>query len=432
MPRDKKVSKKAAAAAAAAAAQSGGGDEEEVASITSDHTDSTAQLSDDEGPSEIEVYEQKVREAMDLALEKSVHTRTNALIALTTALQKRVLTVFLLDHHQTLCDLAERSLRKGRGPEQVAAARLATLLILSLSEVPEAEQVYKVLYPVLTVALTDPSGPLAGRQECAYTLAVATFLACHDLADVTAAMNTLHSVFAGSLPKGNGELPNHPPATTALHTAALNGFCLLMCLLSPTSVYTMVNKLLLEMFHLLGCSDVDLRIQAGEGVALLYEATRLHDPQYYWNRERELCAALQALATDSHKFRAKKDRKQQRASFRDVVRTVEEEEVPCEAVSVGPQHQRQELLLDTWSLKMQYTALCRALGQGLSTHITFNIGVRDVFSLGPPPMKLDRNAALLTKRGQKKINRESAVSKARQIGRNKNRDNRTAAKTYDD
>ncbi|XP_069954455.1 interferon-related developmental regulator 1 isoform X1 [Cherax quadricarinatus] len=440
MPREKKVSRKAAAAAAAAAAavvptaavHVAVGEDEDTVSLGSDRTDSTAQLTDDEGISELETYEQKVREAMDLALEKSVHTRTNALTSLTTAFQKRVLTPFLLDHHQTICDLVERSLRKGRGPEQVAAARLASLLILSLSQVNEAEAVYKMLEPVLTVALTDPSGPLAGRQECAYTLALSAFLACHDLADVTSAMNTLHSVFSGSLPKGNGELPNHPPAVTALHTAALNGFCLLLCLISPTSIYTMANKLLREMFDLLGCSDVELRIQAGEGVALLYEGARTHDDDYFWNREGELCSALKELATDSHKFRAKKDRKQQRASFRDVVRTVEEGELPCETVSVGPQHQRQELLLDTWSLKLQYSSLCRALAQGLSTHITFNVGVRDVFSLGPPPMQLDRNMAALARRGQKKPNRESPASKARQMARNKNRDNRAAAKTYDD
>lgn len=381
---------------------------------------------------EEEAYEQKVRDAMDLALEKSVHTRTNALTALTTAMQKRVMTVFLLEHHQTFSDLVERSLRKGRGPEQVAAGRLASLLLLSLSPCSEVEEVYQTLSPLLRVAVTDPAGPREGRTECAHTLALATLLACHDLGQVTSAMNTLHSVFAASLPKGNGELPTHPPALTALHTAALNGFCLLLCLMAPASVYTMANKLVKEMFDLLGSADLDLRIQAGEAVALLYESTRTHDPRYRWTREKELCAVLNELATDSHKFRAKKDRKQQRASFRDVVRAVEEGEVPEESVSVGPQHQRQELLLDSWSLKLQYQALCRVLTQGLSTHITFNAGVRDMFSLGPPPEQIDRSLAALARRGQKKLNRESPASKARQMARNKNRDNRAAAKTYDD
>ena len=68
-------------------------------------------------------------------------------------------------------------------------------------------QIYKTLAPVLTVVLTDPSGPLSGRQEVALTLSMIAFLACHDLADVTATMNTLHSVFAASLPKVTHHCP---------------------------------------------------------------------------------------------------------------------------------------------------------------------------------------------------------------------------------
>ena len=130
--------------------------------------DSVGQWSEgDVGRSEVEKYESKVKQAMDLALEKSVHTRTNALLSLTTALQKRVLTVFLMDDYKT-CDLSERSIKKGRGPEQAAAARLGTVLVITLMGKPEATQVYKTLCPVLTLALTDPSGPLAGRLECAW------------------------------------------------------------------------------------------------------------------------------------------------------------------------------------------------------------------------------------------------------------------------
>ncbi|KAK8372433.1 hypothetical protein O3P69_014124 [Scylla paramamosain] len=145
MPKNKKNKPAAAVAMTPASTQ-----EDDETSVASDQTESTVQLSDDEGVSEEEAYEQKVREAMDLALEKSVHTRINALTALTTALQKRVLTGFLGEHHGTLLDLVERSLKKGRGAEQVAAARLASLLVLSLSSMPEVEEVYQALCPILT------------------------------------------------------------------------------------------------------------------------------------------------------------------------------------------------------------------------------------------------------------------------------------------
>ena len=50
------------------------------------------------------------------------------------------------------------------------------------------------------------------------------------------------------------------------------------------------------------------------------------DLQYMVRRllnEKELVFDLKELATDSSKHRAKKDKKQQRSSFRDIVRTVE-------------------------------------------------------------------------------------------------------------
>lgn len=37
----------------------------------------------------------------------------------------------------------------------------------------------------------------------------------------------------------------------------------------------------------------------------------------------DLCESLQLLSTDSNKNRSKKERRQQRSSFRDILRTVE-------------------------------------------------------------------------------------------------------------
>lgn len=51
------------------------------------------------------------------------------------------------------------------------------------------------------------------------------------------------------------------------------------------------------MFDLLGSSDLDLRIQAGEAVALIYETARIHDEDYSWNREADLCSVLKGNFT---------------------------------------------------------------------------------------------------------------------------------------
>ena len=95
---------------------------------------------------------------------------------------------------------------------------------------------------------------------------------------------------------------------------------------------------------MLDSTDVDLRIGAGEAIALIYEGARQFDEDFGFEvasededgadgnqvavthqteEMDELCDKLRQLATDSHKYRAKKDRKQQRSSFRDILRAVE-------------------------------------------------------------------------------------------------------------
>lgn len=90
---------------------------------------------------------------------------------------------------------------------------------------------------------------------------------------------------------------------------------------------------------------MDLRIGAGEAIALIYEGARQFDEDFGFDVSTDdeleavdeqqasvslqtsqiddLCFKLRQLATDSHKYRAKKDRKQQRSSFRDILRAVE-------------------------------------------------------------------------------------------------------------
>jgi len=62
---------------------------------------------------------------------------------------------------------------------------------------------------------------------------------------------------------------------------------------------------------------------AGETIALAYELGREHNEDFQQANTPQLADKLRQLATDSHKYRAKKDRKQQRSSFRDILHYVE-------------------------------------------------------------------------------------------------------------
>ena len=135
--------------------------------------------------------------------------------------------------------------------------------------------------------LKDSSVATKAREEIAKTIALMAFLASSEPSDVTDALTILHKVFSDALPKGNGELPTHNSALMALHTSSLQGFCLLLPILSLQYVYERAPKLLLELLPVLDSPDVDQRIMVGEAIALIYETARLFEENFRLPKGKE-------------------------------------------------------------------------------------------------------------------------------------------------
>jgi len=64
-----------------------------------------------------EEWEGKVKEAIDLAGQKSAAGRVKAVEALCTGLLRRYSPDFLENQQLTLCDVVQRAVKKGRGGE---------------------------------------------------------------------------------------------------------------------------------------------------------------------------------------------------------------------------------------------------------------------------------------------------------------------------
>lgn len=75
--------------------------------------------------------------------------------------------------------------------------------------------------------------------------------------------------------------------------------------------------------ELLESQHLEVRLAAGETIALIYELGREEDVDFEEDFAMDIMESLKQLATDSHKYRAKKDRKQQRATFRDILQFIE-------------------------------------------------------------------------------------------------------------
>lgn len=256
--------------------------------------------------------------------------------------------------------MLERCLKRGKGEEQGSAAILAAVVCVSLGPGDDVDKLFRDIESHLIVAMNDASIQFSTRAKCAISLGLCCFIAGNGGESIDAIMDFLFGIFKGSFLKGDGSVPNLPPQASALHSSALLAWTLLLTIQSSTTVLRLAEAHMNRLAELLESPDVELRIAAGETIAVLHEISREVDEDFEINDMDILCDKLRLLATDSQKFRAKKERRVQRSSFRDVLKCVEERDVPNDVVKFG----RERLFIDSWCRKRQYDAFCQVLGSG--------------------------------------------------------------------
>jgi hypothetical protein len=236
------------------------------------------------------------------------------------------------------------------------------------------------------------------------------------MAEVVGVMGVLEGIFSTS--RTGGDIP---PDMAALHSAALEGWSLLLTLQSSGEVYRQADRMITLFRGVLGSSDVELRITAGEAIALVLEFAYDYDEEFMPAGMAELVEAVRQLATDSNKSRSKKDRKEQRSSFRDILRGVEEGDPP----SVKVKFDKEVLYLDCWYKKLQYDWFCKVLGSGMNLHLSTNMMLREIFELGSPLLDYDESLGSKPTKSQRNAANQQAF-KMRTQSRMKNRDKRSA------
>ncbi|KAM6436547.1 interferon-related developmental regulator 1 [Liasis olivaceus] len=367
-----------------------------------------------------EDLEYKLKGLIDLTLDKSTKTRQSALDGLKSALTSKMLYEFILERRMTLTDSIERCIKKGKGDEQRAAAGLACLLCVQLGSGIESEEVFKTLAPLLKKILCDDSASTQARQASATCLGVCCFIATDDITELYLTMECLENIFIKSYQKDRNQNGISNTQNTGLYISAFLAWALLLTICPMNEVKKKLEMHLHKFPILLSCDDVNMRIAAGETLALLFELARESDEDFFYEDMELLTQKLKALATDGNKHRAKVDKRKQRSVFRDVLRAIEEHDFPTETVKFGPER----MYIDCWVKKQTYDTFKEILGSGMQYHLQSNELLRNIFELGPPLM-LDE-ATLKTM----KITRferhlyNSAAFKARTKARSKCRDKR--------
>ncbi|TSK13230.1 Interferon-related developmental regulator 1 [Bagarius yarrelli] len=381
-------------------------------------------LAEEGGDSEVAVqddFECKLKVYIDSTVDKSAKTRQGALDGLKTAMATKILHEFILERRMTITDSIERCLKKGKGEEQSAAASLACLLCIQLGSGIESEEVFKTLKPIFKTILTDGSANILARQACATSLGLCSLVAEDDVLDIYGTMECFESLFTRSYVREDGSRPSLNPQTVQLHTNALRSWALLLTICSDCHIATIKHKHLAKLPRLLESEDVNMRIAAGETIALLFELARDDDDTDFDCEDWEmLCSKLSALATDCNKHRAKNDKRKQRSVFRDVLKAVQDGEFESETIRFGSER----MIIDSWVRKRTYDAFREFVGSGMNYHLQANDFIRDVFELGP--VLLIDSAALKAMKSSR-LERHfynAAAFKARTKARNKLRDKR--------
>ncbi|MEQ2178726.1 Interferon- developmental regulator 1, partial [Goodea atripinnis] len=307
-----------------------------------------------------------------------------------------------------------------KGEEQRAAASLACLLCIQLGSGIESEEVFKTLKPIFKTILADGSANIQARQAVATSLGLCTLVAEDDILDVQATMECFENLFTRSYARTDGTCPSINPQTSQLHVNALLSWALLLTICSASQLKDILKKHLPRLQQLLESDDVNMRIAAGETIALLFELMRDIDSEFEFDEWDELCNKLNALATDCNKHRAKTDKRKQRSVFRDVLKAVEEGDFQSETIRFGTER----MTIDSWVRKRTYDAFREFVGSGMNYHLQANEFIRDVFELGPPILVDSATMkAMKISRFERHLH-NSAAFKARTKARSKFRDKR--------
>ncbi|ODN04821.1 Interferon-related developmental regulator 1 [Orchesella cincta] len=412
-----------------------------------------------------EAMEEKVAEAIDGIIEKSASIRTSSLSTLVSLLSQNFNPDLILGRRETLRDHLEKIFKRGQGSDQAVAANVHCLALLQIGALDSdmATEDFNALKPFLQSLVLDHTASVAARVKCCEALCFGAFISEGCSTDVMKIITVLEPLFGcGTKSKrtlsedensahsdGAKSVKIPKNSSTALAAAAMSGWSLLITLMSDEYLNSRAYRWIAELQSLLDQPDLEVRLGAGEALAIVVDLCGLTvddsevDTDYssaeesdvdsslngHQNGHRkktsisELIAKLRQLSVESHKYRAKKDRRQQRHSFRDFLHAVEEGSGPGQVMKFGV---GEVLEVDTWGKKKQYDAICQVVGAGINRHLIENTLVRSILELGTPkPVVSD--GGIGAKQAKSERQYMNAVNfKARCVSRGKAREYRMA------
>jgi len=174
--------------------------------------------------------------------------------------------------------------------------------------------------------------------------------------------------------------------TSCYFQSALDMWCLMMTFVdSDVIVDEVIPSHVAGIVELLSCDDLNVRLAAGEALALLCNTVskkeeNMNYSPYFWNGYfdvEEIVSLLQS--TDAHQQRkiSKKDREKQRHGFKDTLAALEEGTSPIVTMTINAQ----QFSFDDWKSIKRLSIFRHLLGTGFQPHMQNNPLLSDIFNI---------------------------------------------------
>ncbi|CAF4453221.1 unnamed protein product, partial [Rotaria sp. Silwood2] len=366
-------------------------------------------------------------EKLDISIEglrnKDLKTRENSLRTLQTLFSQKYIYDLVSSRSENLIEQLVTCLRKSNESEGQLAAIVTSLFIIQLGE--SNDELFIKFRDAIIPILRDESKSSSLRKNYAKAIGIICFVACEDISATVELMKTLETIFSRSYLHGDGTVSIINHDLQELHTAALASWCLL--------ISTMPNNITHELIRtyapakipgLIESNNSDLRNQAGETVAVLYEIAREINSVFAEPPE-SLLITLEKKANESAKYKGKKEKRVQHATFREIYNSFEEGTSPEFDIKFG----REILEITSWTSRLYYNTFSNLLAAGMNVHLKENGFLRSVFNLDD--LEIDDMQQSKSNRFERHLAKKAAF-KVRTQALKKTRANKAIRSQYED
>lgn len=351
-------------------------------SVCSNVSDATSIYDEIEGvptTSEIILSTTNLDEKFDAAIEelrnKDLKTREKALKTLQIVLSQKYLPELVDSRREILTETLLNSLKKSSGLEGKLASIVTSLFFVQLGE--SNDEFYQRFRDVLLPTLRDSTKSSSIRANFAQTIGLICFISSEDINATFELMKIFESIFSKSYLSDDGTSPILVRSEQELHAAALASWCLLFSTMPNNLAHELIRLFAPEKIPgLIESNDAELRNQAGETIAVLYEVAR-EIGSVFADPPENLLVNLEKKSNESAKYKGKREKRLQRATFREIYNSFEEGTSPEFDIKFG----RETLEICSWTSRLYYNSLGGLLGTGMNVHLKENGFVRSVFGL---------------------------------------------------